>query len=99
MGISLKAVQWHLKKKMKETVEFYEESAEKICSSLKFGYSVMDELFTFVGTKSNRYYVWAAMVYTQTNRPFYFYRLCEHRNVDQLFEFETRSTESTKGVL
>ncbi|WP_456449636.1 IS1 family transposase [Hydrogenimonas sp.] len=73
---------------MRETVELYQESVEKIRDSLRFDYSVMDELFTFVGNKSNRYYVWAAMVYTRTGKPFYFYRLCKHRNTDELFEFD-----------
>jgi len=48
----------------------------------------MDELFTFVGYKTNRYYVWTAMAFTQTGKPFYFYRLCKHRNTDELFEFD-----------
>ena len=58
---------------MSDTKSFYEESIEKLKSSLKFSYSIMDELFTFVGNKQNRYYVWTAMAYTQTNKPFYYY--------------------------
>jgi len=73
---------------MKESIEFYQESIKKIQDSLTFGYSVMDELFTFIGSKTNRYYVWAAMVYTKTGKPFYFYRLSKQRNTDELFEFE-----------
>ncbi len=73
---------------MKEMTRFYRESVAKIRNSLRFEYSVMDELFTFVGKKSNRYYVWTAMTYTPTGKPFYFYRLCKHRNTDELFEFE-----------
>ena len=45
LGISLKAVQHHLKKKMKQTIEFYQESIQEIRDSLSFEYSVMDELF------------------------------------------------------
>ena len=48
----------------------------------------MDELFTFVHAKSNRYYVWTAIAYTKTGKPFYFYRLSKHRNTDELFEFD-----------
>ena len=48
----------------------------------------MDELFTFVEHKANRYYVWTAMAYTSTGKPFYFYRLCKRRNTDELFEFD-----------
>ncbi|WOE70768.1 hypothetical protein RZR97_04145 [Hydrogenimonas thermophila] len=62
---------------MKQTIEFYQESIQKIRDSLSFEYSVMDELFTFVGTKLNKYYVWAAIAYTKTGKPFYFYRLCK----------------------
>lgn len=58
---------------MSETKTFYQESVEKLKSSLKFRYSIMDELFTFIGNKHNRYYVWTAMVYTQTGKPFYYY--------------------------
>ena len=47
----------------------------------------MDELFTFIGTKSNRYYVWTAMAFTKTGKPFYYYRLSKYRNTDELFEF------------
>ena len=48
----------------------------------------MDELFTFIGNKSNRYYIWSAIAYIKTGRGFYFYRLCKQRIVDELFEFE-----------
>ncbi len=48
----------------------------------------MDELFTFVAHKANKYYVWTAMAYTRTGKPFYFYRLCERRTTDELFEFD-----------
>ena len=48
----------------------------------------MDELFTFIGSKTNRYYIWSAVAYTKTGRRFYFYRLCKRRTVDELFEFE-----------
>jgi len=48
----------------------------------------MDELFTFIGNKSNRCYIWSAIAYTKTGRCFYFYRLCKQRTVDKLFEFE-----------
>jgi len=73
---------------MKQTIEFYQESIQKIRDSLSFEHSVMDELFTFVGTKSNKYYVWAAIAYTKTGKPFYFYRLCKQRTIDELFELE-----------
>jgi IS1 family transposase len=76
------------KKKLKATLEFYEQSREKLAISLTFDFSVMDELFTFVGNKHNRYYVWASMIYTPTGKPFYFYRLSHHRTADELFEFE-----------
>ena len=73
---------------MKETVEFYQESIQRIKNSLSFKYSVMDELYTFITSKSNKYYVWTALAYTQTGRAFYFYRLSKHRTVDELFEFD-----------
>lgn len=73
---------------MSETKSFYQESVEKLKSLLKFSHSIMDELFTFVGNKQNRYYVWTAMVYTQTGKPFYYYRLCPRRNTEELFEFD-----------
>jgi IS1 family transposase len=47
----------------------------------------MDELFTFIGEKFNRYYVWTAMLFTTTGKPFYYYRLSKHRSADELFEF------------
>ena len=73
---------------MSDTKLFYQESIEKLNSALKFSYSIMDELFTFVGNKQNRYYVWTAMAYTQTGRPFYYYRLCPNRTTEELFEFD-----------
>ena len=73
---------------MNETVSFYQESIEKIKESLSFEYSVMDELFTFIEKKSNRFYIWTAIAYTKTGKAFYFYRLSKHRNTDELFEFD-----------
>ena len=28
------------------------------------------------------------MAYTQTRKPFYYYKLCKHRNTEELFEFD-----------
>ncbi len=38
---------------MSETKSFYQESVEKLKSSLRSSHSIMDELFTFVGNKQN----------------------------------------------
>lgn len=73
---------------MSETKSFYQESVEKLKSSLRFSYSIMDELFTFAGNKQNRYYVWTVMVYTQTRKSFYYYRLCPCQTTEELFEFD-----------
>ena len=82
---------------MKETIEFYEESIEKIKESLSFEYSVMDELFTFIKRKKDKYYVWTAIAYTKSGKPYYFYRLCKQRNAQELFEFQL-TLSKTKRV-
>ena len=48
----------------------------------------MDELFTFVKRKKDKYYVWTAIVYTIRGKPYYYYRLCKQRKAEELFEFK-----------
>ena len=73
---------------MRETIEFYKDSIDKIKESLRFEDSVMDELFTFVKRKRDRYYIWTAIAYTKSGKPYYFYRLCKQRDAQELFEFK-----------
>ena len=48
---------------------------------------IMDELYTFVGKKSKKHYVWASIAVTQTGKYFYFYHLSKYKNAGALFEF------------
>lgn len=48
---------------------------------------IMDELYTFIATKTNKYYVWTAIARTITGKKFYYYRLSKHKTVNELFEF------------
>ncbi len=54
---------------------------------LIFSYMVMDELYTFVGKKSKRYYLWASIAITSTGKKLYFYHLSKYKNTGALFEF------------
>jgi len=77
-----------LKQKIVSTTEIYKDSITRIKEAFPFVYSVMDVLFTFVGKKSNKNYVWTAMAYTKRGKPFYFHRLSERRTSSELFEFD-----------
>ena len=57
-------------------------------SSVVFHYMIMDELWTYIGKKSKRRYVWASIAVTQTGKYFYFYHLSKSRNAGSLFTFD-----------
>ncbi len=95
LGIHLKTVQYHFlclhslwEKKLQEYKELYIEFTNYIKqTSLVFAYMVMDELYTYIGKKSKRYYLWASIAITKTGRKFYFYHLSKYKNAGALFEF------------
>jgi IS1 family transposase len=47
----------------------------------------MDELYTFVQRKSQKYYVWTSIAITQTGKKFYFYHLSRRKTTEELFNF------------
>jgi len=47
----------------------------------------MDELYTFVEKKSQKYYVWTSIAITKKGERFYFYHLSKRKTVDELFDF------------
>ena len=47
----------------------------------------MDELYTFVKTKSQKYYVWTSISVTDSGDKFYFYHLSKRKTADELFDF------------
>ena len=70
----------------------YKELYNKFISMLKksglvFSYVCLDELYTFIGNKGNRVYVWSAVGVTKTGRKFYFYHLSKKKNIDSLISF------------
>jgi len=48
---------------------------------------IIDELYTFVQNKSNKYYVWTSIGVTTTGKKFYFYHLSKRKTVEELFNF------------
>jgi len=48
---------------------------------------IMDELYTFVQSKSKKYYVWTSIGVTTTGKKFYFYHLSKRKTVEELFNF------------
>ena len=58
-------------------------------TKLVFSYLCMDELYTFIGKKEIRVYVWTAVEVTKRGRKFYFYYLSYKKNADALFTFNT----------
>jgi hypothetical protein len=58
---------------------------------LAFSYMIMDELYTFVGKKYKRYYVWTSIAVTKTGKYFYFYHLSKYKNARALFEFNLKT--------
>ena len=48
----------------------------------------MDGLWTYIGKKSKRRYVWASIAVTQTGKYFYFYHLSKSRDAGSLFTFD-----------
>lgn len=68
-------------------MELYETLRQRIVEGFEFTHMVMDELFTFINHKSNRYYVWTAIAYTKSKRAYHFYRLTDERTATVLFDF------------
>lgn len=56
-------------------------------STLVFSYLIIDELYTFIGKKRRKYYLWTAICVTQTGRRFYFYHLSKEKSAGALFIF------------
>ena len=54
---------------------------------MAFSYLCLDELYSFIGNKNNRVYVWSAVGITNTGKKFYFYYLSKKKNVDSLLTF------------
>ena len=82
---------------MQEYRELYQEQIEKLKSlSLVFSYLIMDELYTFIGNKKRRYYIWTAIAVTKTKRYFYFYYLSKDKGSEALFNFKSDLPEVSK---
>ena len=60
---------------------------ERIKEEIKFSYMIMDELYTFVGKKSYKYYIWTSIGITFTGRKYYFYHLSKKKTNKELFNF------------
>jgi len=56
----------------------------------------MDELYTFIGNKKKRYYIWTAIAVTKTKRYFYFYYLSKDKGSEALFNFKSKLPEVSK---
>ena len=48
---------------------------------------IMDELYTFIEKKSQKYYVWTSICITQRGEKFYFYHLSKQKTLYELFNF------------
>jgi len=60
---------------------------ERINEEIQFSHMIMDELYTFVQSKSKKYYVWTSIGVTTTGKKFYFYHLSKRKTVEELFNF------------
>ncbi len=47
----------------------------------------MDELYTFIGRKRKRYYLWTSIAVTSTKKYFYYYHLSKNKDAGALFTF------------
>ena len=73
---------------MREAKETYQYITKLIKESgLVFSYIVFDELYTFIGKKSRRYYIWGAVAVTRTGKKYYFYHLSRRKTASELFNF------------
>ncbi len=52
-----------------------------------FKYMIMDELYTFIGKKRKKYYLWTSIAVTSTKRYFYYYHLSKNKDARALFTF------------
>ena len=59
----------------------------KLNKEIKFEYMIIDELYTYIGNKKNRHYVWASIALTKTGKKFYYYYLSKHKTTQALFFF------------
>ena len=48
---------------------------------------IMDELYTYIGSKRKKYYLWTSMAFTKTGKKFYYYYLSRHKSTQALFLF------------
>ncbi len=48
---------------------------------------IMDELYTFIGKKRKRYYLWTSIAVTSTKKYFYYYHLSKNKDSGALFNF------------
>ena len=48
---------------------------------------IMDELYTYIGKRKTKYYIWTSMVFTSTGKKYYFYHLSKRRTAMELFNF------------
>ena len=48
----------------------------------------MDEIYTFIGKKKKRAYIWTAIAVTKTNKYFYFYYFSKSKGSEALWNFK-----------
>lgn len=57
---------------------------------------IMDELYTFISNRQNRYYVWTSIAVTPTGKKFHYYHLSHRKTVDDLFEFNLHLPQTNR---
>ena len=63
---------------------------------LVFSYFCLDELYTFIGKKSNKAYIWVAVGVRETVEEVYFYMLSKKKDKESLKRFSSCLPEAKK---
>ena len=66
IGVTLRAIQYHIQKKIAEYKNLYKDFVELFNNSkLLLSYMVIDEMYSFIQKKSNKCYIWARLIHSQ----------------------------------
>ena len=84
--ITLRAVQYHIKK-MEDQTKKYKKEVEEKKEKVTFKYLIIDELYTFIQKKSNKAYVWSAIAVDTNGKKHHYYYLSKKKDNTALIEF------------
>ncbi|MEA3228680.1 MAG: IS1 family transposase [Campylobacterota bacterium] len=86
LDVYVRTVQYHLKKIVKYK-KMYKDNIKLLKENIAFVYLIIDELYTFIGKKGNKAYIWSAIAVKEDGSLIYLYHLSKRKNNEALEEF------------